>query len=46
VLAVGEEETRRRADESAERALAALSELDADTSVLRGIVDGLATRTT
>ena len=46
VLAVGEEETRRRADASAERALAALAELDADTSVLRGIVDGLATRTT
>jgi geranylgeranyl diphosphate synthase, type II len=45
VLAVGEEETRRRADASAERALAALAELDADTSVLQGIVDGLATRT-
>ena len=45
VAAVGEEETRRRADEAAERALAALSELDADTSVLRGIVEGLATRT-
>ena len=45
VLAVGEEETRRRADEAAERALAALAELDADTSVLRGVVDGLATRT-
>ena len=45
VLAHGEEETRRRADEAAERALAALAELDADTSVLRGIVDGLATRT-
>ena len=45
VLAVGEEETRRRAEEAAERALAALAELDADTSVLRGVVDGLATRT-
>ena len=45
VLAHGEDETRRRADEAAERALAALAELDADTSVLRGIVDGLATRT-
>ena len=45
VLAYGEDETRRRADEAAERALAALAELDADTSVLRGIVDGLATRT-
>jgi len=45
VLAYGEDETRRRADEAAERALAALSELDADTSVLRGIVEGLATRT-
>jgi len=45
VLAHGEDETRRRADEAAERALAALSELDADTSVLRGIVEGLATRT-
>jgi geranylgeranyl diphosphate synthase type II len=45
VLAHGEEETRRRADEAAERAVAALAELDADTSVLRGIVDALATRT-
>jgi geranylgeranyl pyrophosphate synthase len=45
VAAVGEGETRRRADEAAERALAALSGLDADTSVLRGIVEGLATRT-
>ena len=45
VLAHGEEETRLRADEAAERALAALAELDADTSVLRGLVDGLATRT-
>jgi geranylgeranyl diphosphate synthase type II len=45
VLAHGEEETRRRADEAAERALAALAALDADTSVLRGLVEGLATRT-
>jgi len=45
VVAHGEQETRRRADDAAERALAALAELDADTSVLRGIVDGLATRT-
>jgi geranylgeranyl diphosphate synthase type II len=45
VLAHGEDETRRRADEAAERALAALAELDADTSVLRGLVEGLATRT-
>jgi geranylgeranyl diphosphate synthase, type II len=45
VLAYGEEETRRRADESAERALAALSELDVDASVLRGLVESLATRT-
>jgi geranylgeranyl diphosphate synthase type II len=41
----GEEETRRRADEAAERALSALSELDADTRVLRGLVESLATRT-
>jgi geranylgeranyl diphosphate synthase, type II len=46
VLAHGAEETRRRADEAAERALAALAELDCDTSVLRGMVDGLASRTT
>ena len=39
------EETRRRADEAAERALAALAELDVDTSVLRGLVEGLASRT-
>ena len=46
VAAHGVEETRRRADESAERALAALDEIDADTSVLRGLVEGLATRST
>ena len=44
-LAYGEDETRRRADEAADRALAALAELDADTSVLRGLVEGLASRT-
>jgi len=43
--AYGEEETRRRADEAAERALSALAELDADTTVLRGLVEGLASRT-
>jgi geranylgeranyl diphosphate synthase type II len=45
VLAHGEQETRRRADDAAERALAALAELDADTSVLSGLVEGLVTRT-
>jgi geranylgeranyl diphosphate synthase type II len=45
VLAHGAEETRQRADEAAERALAALAELDCDTSVLRGLVEGLASRT-
>jgi geranylgeranyl diphosphate synthase type II len=44
VLAYGVEETRRRADEAADRALAALAELDCDTSVLRGLVESLATR--
>jgi geranylgeranyl diphosphate synthase type II len=44
VLAHGVEETRARADQAAERALAALAELDCDTSVLRGLVEGLATR--
>ena len=41
----GREDTRRRADQAAERAVAALAELDADTAVLRGLVDSLATRT-
>jgi geranylgeranyl pyrophosphate synthase len=41
----GEEETRRRADEAAERALSALAELDCDTSVLRDLVEALASRT-
>jgi geranylgeranyl pyrophosphate synthase len=36
---------RRLADEAAERARARLGEVDADTSVLREIVDGLAVRT-
>jgi geranylgeranyl diphosphate synthase, type II len=45
VLVHGVEETRRQADEAAERAMGALAELDADTSVLRALVDGLATRT-
>ena len=44
VLVHGVEETRVRADQAAERALAALAELDCDTSVLRGLVDSLATR--
>jgi geranylgeranyl diphosphate synthase type II len=45
VLAYGVEETRRRADEAADGALAALAELDVDTTVLRGLVESLATRT-
>jgi hypothetical protein len=45
VLVHGEEETRRRADEAAVRALSALAELDADTGVLRALVESLATRT-
>jgi geranylgeranyl diphosphate synthase type II len=45
VLVHGEEETRRRADEAAERALSALAELDSDTGVLRALVESLATRT-
>jgi len=45
VAAYGAEDTRRRADEAAERALAALAELDCDTTVLRGLVEGLASRT-
>ena len=36
---------RRLADEAAERARGRLAEIDADTSVLRGIVDDLAVRT-
>jgi geranylgeranyl diphosphate synthase type II len=45
VVAYGSDETRRRADAAAERALSALAELDADTSVLRALVESLATRT-
>jgi geranylgeranyl pyrophosphate synthase len=41
----GAEETRRRADEAADRALSALAELDDDTTVLRGLVESLASRT-
>jgi len=45
VLTVGEDGARRLADEAAERALARLAEIDADTDVLRSIVEGLAVRT-
>jgi geranylgeranyl diphosphate synthase, type II len=45
VLEVGEESTRRLADEAAERAHTRLAELDADTEVLESIVDELAVRT-
>jgi geranylgeranyl diphosphate synthase type II len=45
VLEVGEAGARRLADEAAERAQARLAEIDGDTDVLAGIVDGLATRT-
>jgi geranylgeranyl diphosphate synthase type II len=41
----GVDGARRLADESAERARARLAEIDADTSVLRDIVDSLAVRT-
>jgi geranylgeranyl diphosphate synthase type II len=41
----GAEGARRYADEAAERARARLAEVDADTTVLRDIVDGLAVRT-
>ena len=44
VLDVGEEGARRLADEAAERAQARLAALDADTSVLEGIVEVLAVR--
>jgi geranylgeranyl diphosphate synthase, type II len=42
---VGEEGARRLADEAAERAQTRLAEIDADTTVLAAIVDGLAVRT-
>jgi geranylgeranyl diphosphate synthase type II len=45
VLDVGADGARRLADEAAERAHARLAEIDADTDVLAGIVDGLAART-
>jgi geranylgeranyl diphosphate synthase, type II len=45
VLEVGEERARRLADEAAERARTRLAEIDADTSLLGEIVDGLAVRT-
>jgi geranylgeranyl diphosphate synthase, type II len=45
VLSHGENGARRLADEAAERAQSRLGEIDADTSVLEDIVDGLATRT-
>ena len=45
VLARGVEGARRLADEAADRARAALADVDADTSVLAGIVDDLAVRT-
>jgi len=41
----GAEGARRLADEAAERARARLAEVDADTSALREVVDGLAVRT-
>src|SRR5438477_12505292 len=41
----GTEGARRYAEEAAERARARLAEVDADTDVLRDIVDGLAVRT-
>jgi geranylgeranyl diphosphate synthase type II len=41
----GAEGARRYADEAAERARGRLDEIDADTIVLRDIVDGLAVRT-
>jgi geranylgeranyl diphosphate synthase, type II len=45
VLAYGAETTRQQADQAADRALAALAELDVETTVLRGLVESLATRT-
>src|SRR5213080_5178432 len=45
VLAHGPDGARRFADEAAERARARLEAIEADTSVLREIVDGLAVRT-
>src|SRR5436190_14705969 len=45
VLSHGEDGARRLADEAAERAQARLAEVEADTSVLEEIVDGLRVRT-
>jgi len=45
VVLHGAEGARRLADEAADNARARLAEVDADTSVLREIVDGLAVRT-
>jgi geranylgeranyl pyrophosphate synthase len=45
VLTHGEEGARKLADEAAMRAQARLAAIDAETSVLEGIVAGLATRT-
>jgi geranylgeranyl diphosphate synthase type II len=45
VLTHGEDGARRLADQAAERAQSRLVAIDADTSVLEGIVAGLATRT-
>jgi geranylgeranyl diphosphate synthase type II len=45
VASHGRDGARRLADEAAERARARLAEVDADTSVLAGIVEGLAVRT-
>jgi geranylgeranyl diphosphate synthase type II len=45
VVAHGPDGARRLADEAAERAQARLAEVDADTSVLEEIVDGLKVRT-
>ncbi len=45
VLSHGPDDARRLADEAAERARERLAEVDADTSVLRDLVDGLAVRT-
>ncbi len=41
----GADGARRYADEAAEQARGRLAEIDADTTVLRDIVDGLAVRT-
>jgi geranylgeranyl diphosphate synthase type II len=45
VLDVGVDDARRQADEAAERTQTRLASIDAETSVLRDIVDGLASRT-